>query len=215
MDRYQEALERAKQGKPIEEVFPELKESEDEKVRKELVEYFINTGCNYIRGVPIENVIAYLERQKEHKTKIDACGFPLRDKGESASSYLERCLAPDMRGIWYEACAEIKGAVQVQTPAGKLIAEIERTRQEMVDKGEQKGLHDAEIIRRSVISTCEDLLNFAASLQQEQSEAIDGVVHYALGTSWIVTNSEQLHARLKQFTEGAEVEIFIEARKEE
>ena len=34
MDRYEEALERAKAGKPMYEVFPELKESEDERIRK-------------------------------------------------------------------------------------------------------------------------------------------------------------------------------------
>ena len=33
MDRYEEALERAKKGLPIDEVFPELKESEDERIR--------------------------------------------------------------------------------------------------------------------------------------------------------------------------------------
>ena len=46
--------------------------------------------------------------EKQEKTKIDACGFPIRNEGESACSYLERCLSPDMRKIWYEACKEMK-----------------------------------------------------------------------------------------------------------
>lgn len=44
---YNEALELAKAGKPIDEVFPELKESEDERIRKEIVNFIcwaINRG---------------------------------------------------------------------------------------------------------------------------------------------------------------------------
>ena len=70
MDRYEEALERAKAGKPMDEVFPELKESEDERIRKALIEvarevaqeqFFIN------RGTTLKNVLAYLEKQKEQQ----------------------------------------------------------------------------------------------------------------------------------------------------
>lgn len=53
--------------------------------------------------------------------------------------------------------------------AEKLIAEIEKTRREFINKGEQN-LHDAEIIRRSVISSCNDFLTLITSLQQEQPE---------------------------------------------
>lgn len=52
-------------------------------------------------------------------------------------------------------------------------------------------------------------------LKQEQPYAIGGVVHHALGAHWVVANQEQLCAHLKQFPEGAEVEILIEARKED
>lgn len=45
--------------------------------------------------------------------KIDACGFPIREKEETACGYLERCLAPDMRHVWYEACDEIKKAMRL------------------------------------------------------------------------------------------------------
>ena len=54
--------------------------------------------------------------------------------------------------------------------AEKLIAEIEKTRREFINKGEQN-LHDAEIIRRSVISSCNDFLTLITSLQQEQPNA--------------------------------------------
>lgn len=51
--------------------------------------------------------------------------------------------------------------------AEKLIAEIEKIRQEMIKKGEQKDLRNA-IIRRAVINSCNDFLALIASLQQER-----------------------------------------------
>lgn len=92
MDRYEEALERAKAGKPIDEVFPELKESEDERIRKELVEYFSHTGCNFIRGIPIGRVRDYLEKQKEKKPSTDETEL-------NSIAFLERlgytCIPPE------------------------------------------------------------------------------------------------------------------------
>lgn len=51
-------------------------------------------------------------------------------------------------------------------------------------------------------------------LQQEQSDGVDGVVHHALKSHWIVTDKNKLAAILKAFPEGAEVELFITAKKE-
>ena len=78
--KYNEALERAKKkveestaiyGKNcaavqlIQEVFPELRESEDERIRKELIEAFerydIESSWN---GFPVKSILAYLEKQK-------------------------------------------------------------------------------------------------------------------------------------------------------
>ena len=67
MGRYEEALERARQGRPIDEVFPELKESEDERIRKEILEYFGQFDDGEIRGVVITDWIHWLEKQKEQK----------------------------------------------------------------------------------------------------------------------------------------------------
>lgn len=92
----------------LETLIPELRESEDEKIRKEIIEC-IETLIKAPGASPrLCDWLAWLEKQKEQKSKIDACGFPLRDEGESACSYLERCLAPDMRNVWYEACSEIR-----------------------------------------------------------------------------------------------------------
>lgn len=48
----------------------------------------------------------------------------------------------------------------------------------------------------------------------EKSNGVDGVVHHALKSHWIVTDKNKLAAILKAFPEGAEVELFICAKKE-
>ena len=81
MDRYEEALERAKKGLPIDEVFPELKESEDERLRKELleeIEFIIphddETDSEGLilpsYHARIDRYKSYLEKQKEQKPII-------------------------------------------------------------------------------------------------------------------------------------------------
>lgn len=82
MDRYEEALERAKKGLPIDEVFPELKESEDERIRKELleeIEFIIphddETDSEGLilpsYHARIDRYKSYLEKQKEQKPECD------------------------------------------------------------------------------------------------------------------------------------------------
>ena len=82
--RYGEALERAKKLQETcdstavvgwcEYIFPELKESEEENVRKVLVGYFksykeIGTiGAETFNGIPTDNIIAWLEKQGEQPT---------------------------------------------------------------------------------------------------------------------------------------------------
>lgn len=64
MGKYEEALERAKQGLPIDEVFPELKESEDERIRKHLLTHFKNKTKETWCCMPVKDIVAYLEKQK-------------------------------------------------------------------------------------------------------------------------------------------------------
>lgn len=81
----------------------------------------IHLACEFIRhhsrkndsidGIDCSELINRLKSLRPQPRKVDACGFPLRDEGESACSYLERCLAPDMRHVWYEACDEMKGKI--------------------------------------------------------------------------------------------------------
>ena len=50
---------------------------------------------------------------------------------------------------------------------------------------------------------------------REKSNGVDGVVHHALKSHWIVTDKNKLAAILKEFPEGAEVELFVCAKKGE
>ena len=62
-------------AKSIEEIFPELAESEDEKIRKELLSLFEDgrDGLSHrYTGSDCERYIAWLEKQKERKTAIEA-----------------------------------------------------------------------------------------------------------------------------------------------
>ena len=50
----------------IQRIFPELRESEDERIRRTLVEYFgPGAQLDFIRGVPIQKIRDWLEKQKE------------------------------------------------------------------------------------------------------------------------------------------------------
>jgi hypothetical protein len=48
-------------------LIPELAENDDERIRKEIVNYFSQFKENGLRGVDITKWIAYLEKQKEHE----------------------------------------------------------------------------------------------------------------------------------------------------
>jgi len=79
---YKEKLEEAKrlyetanadQRYVLESLFPELKESEDEKIRKVLIDYFKRykeqeeCGIKTFYGIPTDNILAWLEKQGEQK----------------------------------------------------------------------------------------------------------------------------------------------------
>ena len=88
MDRYEEALERARviyKGRKamhytdeiadLEEIFPELRESEDERIRKTLVKHFTdkkNCVGDTWAGMDVNSVLAWLEKQKEASKAIEA-----------------------------------------------------------------------------------------------------------------------------------------------
>lgn len=73
--KYDEALERARkihndtefdyEKGMIEEIFPELKDSEDERIRKKLIEYFNVYPKDYYGELKKSHIIAWLEKQGE------------------------------------------------------------------------------------------------------------------------------------------------------
>jgi len=76
--KYKEALERAKgihsfssdiaEIKRMEQIFPELKESEDERIIKAQLDYWRSVGGKEWHGVPVQETIAWLEKQGEQKS---------------------------------------------------------------------------------------------------------------------------------------------------
>lgn len=79
--RYDKAIERAKglidfcsdsELKTLEHVFPELKESEDEKIRKNLITFFQRFPYENLKdaGLTAKDAIAWLEKQKKEEPQI-------------------------------------------------------------------------------------------------------------------------------------------------
>lgn len=99
--KYEEALERARKGMPIDEVFPELKESKDERIRKELIGHCqdlvrMNKGDEVLLSI-YEPWIAYLERQKEQKPIEDVVKDITKNK-ETATRFLKSAGIMDENG---------------------------------------------------------------------------------------------------------------------
>ena len=71
MDRYEEALAKARAGKSLEEIFPEMKESEDERIRKAIMEVLKRvSGATDVlenQGTTFKKAMIWLEKQKEQK----------------------------------------------------------------------------------------------------------------------------------------------------
>ena len=64
-------------------------------------------------------------------------------------------------------------------------------------------------------SACDALLSIITSLQQEQMKMpVDGEVHHVLNCHYISTDNTQLCERLREFPEGAKVDIFIFAKED-
>lgn len=67
----------------LELLFPELAESEDEKIRKEILEYVRNTKGQSIPITKYNSWIAWLEKQGEQKKSYDTCDSSMMDNKKS------------------------------------------------------------------------------------------------------------------------------------
>ena len=77
---YKDAMERAKKWGLthklcVEDIFPELAESDDERIREEMVRYFTEMKKGGSAALPYDDCIAYLERQKKQKPADEAEKF--------------------------------------------------------------------------------------------------------------------------------------------
>ena len=107
MDKYSEALERAKQGLPIDEIFPELKESEDEQSKKWILEYLydgLRKSDEQFKG-QFKAAIAWLEKQGEQNPTRDYSTLEITDVVRQA---LQEC--EDYRNIRADLYAARVGA---------------------------------------------------------------------------------------------------------
>ena len=66
----------------------------------------------------------------------------------------------------------------------------------------------------SVSEIARHFFELGLSAGMEKSNGVNGVVHHAIKSHWIVTDKNKLAAILKAFPEGAEVELFVCAKKE-
>lgn len=78
-EEYNKALERAKKGMPIDEVFPELKESDDERIRKGMLEAFKHSDLEVWSDAElrIKDIITWLEKHKEQNPAVLSDDFEL------------------------------------------------------------------------------------------------------------------------------------------
>ena len=56
----------------LEFLFPQLKESEDERIRKAMLQHFKNKTKEKWCNIPVKDIISWLEKQKEHQNNSDA-----------------------------------------------------------------------------------------------------------------------------------------------
>lgn len=119
----------------IESTFPELAESEDERIRKWLVDYFTEIGENWIhREFTCRQIVAYLEKQKElfksgrglyyyDGEKTTYCGYPATEENpyDFATSQQEKQKEQPKEELVYR----LNGFMQEYVKEGKDEAEKE------------------------------------------------------------------------------------------
>ena len=129
--RYDDALERAKlsrlqllnigeEATEIEYIFPELKESEDERIRKELLESFkyqqreSRTDKEWLNGIKLSEVVTWLEKQGNTNETIDRDEFAqgvLRGAAINLITWIDYNAAEGNTCLSNVQCKEIENAL--------------------------------------------------------------------------------------------------------
>lgn len=104
--KYKEALERAREALNdgtissntiayLQDILPELKESEDEKVKRMLIDYFKkykeneNCGINTFNRIPTDNILSWLEKQRN--VDIESYEIAEKEKYDFVSGQFIEC----------------------------------------------------------------------------------------------------------------------------
>ena len=83
----------------LESLFPELKESEDEKIRKTLIEYFNAYPKDYFGGLKKSYIVAWLEKQGE-PLSVDV---DVETKDGNAQDLIEKYVSDHADNRWLDA----------------------------------------------------------------------------------------------------------------
>lgn len=137
--KYEEALAKARAGKTLEEIFPEMNESEDERIREWLVDYFkaVERACIHWDISP-ERIVAYLEKQKENPKTADSIPSNCVSDAKWASSVLTNAIVSLSDAVDYN-CNEPFRYKQEIDDLKKLREEIEKQKSHLTVKG--KGVY--------------------------------------------------------------------------
>ena len=98
----------------LEALAPELKESEDERIRKVMLEHFKSKTKETWCGLRVVDILAYLEKQKEPLTPEEKMNHPL---------YLE----------WFDVGKKVGETLKEQKPAEPSDEELQRHQNELYD----------------------------------------------------------------------------------
>ena len=89
------------------EIFPELKENEDERVRNKLIEFFkgYSPDEEWWRNITQEDILAWLEKHSEQKT-VDEIAKEVCKNKESATAFLKSADIINEKGELAEQCRQ-------------------------------------------------------------------------------------------------------------
>ena len=124
-----------------------------------------------------------------------------------------KSMKPSFDQFWAGQISAFKGAIKIaeslqqEQPEVDLAEEI--TRFFSKNPIPHEHITDWPLLKNTAIHFYELGLN----ARMEKPNGVNGVVHHALKSHWIVTDKNKLAAILKAFPEGAEVELFICAKK--
>lgn len=126
-ERYDEAIERAEKAlevlgtdkcegaRQIFSLFPELKESEEERIREGLIQYFKKFKLNTFAGIEPKNILSWLEKQKESS-------FLSKDEEYTLSRIIEYLEDNDCPSEWKDLLYDVYALPyqKEQKPADKV-----------------------------------------------------------------------------------------------